>query len=55
MGLIDASTQPKDSNRGPSVIVRGAIHHGGKSELVVLDGTPKRLHYIRLPHDSMLS
>ena len=27
--LIDACVQPNDGNRGPSVMVRGAIHHGG--------------------------
>ena len=36
--LIDAWVQPNDENRGPSVMVWGAIHHGGRSELVVVDG-----------------
>ena len=54
-GLIDASsTQPTDDNRGPSVMVWGAIHHSRRSDLVVLDGTPNRQHYISFLRDSML-
>ena len=40
--LIDACVQPNDGNRGPSVMVWGAIHHGGRSVLVVVDGVMKR-------------
>ena len=35
-------------------MVWGAIHHGGKSELVVLNGTFNHQHYIRPLYDSML-
>ena len=35
-------------------MVWGAIHHGGRSELVVLDGPLNRHRYIRLLRDSML-
>ena len=31
---IDACVQPNGGNRGPSVMVWGAIHHGGRNELV---------------------
>ena len=40
--MIDACVQPNDGNRGPSVMVWGAIHHGGRSELVVVDGAMNR-------------
>ena len=53
-GLIDACIQPTQCNCGPSVMVWGAIHHGGRSELVVLDGPLNRHRYIRLLRDSML-
>ena len=36
--LTDACVQPNDGNRGPSVMAWGAIHHGGRSELVLVDG-----------------
>ena len=52
--MIDAWIQPTVGNCGPSVMVWGAIHHGGRSELVVLDGTLNCQHYIRLLRDSML-
>lgn len=52
--LIDACIQPTDGNRGPSVMVWGAIHHGGKSDLIVLDGTMNRHRYIRILQDHML-
>ena len=40
--LIDACIQPNDGNSGLSVMVWGAIHHGGRSELVVVDGAMNR-------------
>ena len=43
-----------DGNLGPSVMVWGAIHHGGRSELVVLNGTSNHQHYIKFLRDSML-
>ena len=46
--LIDACIQPTDDNCGPFVMVWGAIHHGGRSELLVLDGTLNCQCYIRL-------
>ena len=45
--MIDACVQPNDGNRGPLVMVWGAIHHGGRSELVMLDGTMNRHRYIQ--------
>ena len=53
--LIDACIQPKDGNHGPSLRVWGAIHHGARSELVVLNGTLNCERYVRLFRDSMLS
>ena len=35
---MDAFIQPMYDNRSPSVMVWGTIHHGARSELVVLDG-----------------
>ena len=53
-GAGDACIQPSDGNDGPSVTVRGAIHHGGRCELVVLDGTLNCQHFIMIIHDSRL-
>ena len=52
--LIDACVQPNDGNRGPSVMVWGAIHHGGRSELVVVDGAMNRHKYIQILRNQML-
>ena len=52
--LIDACVQPNDGNRGPSVMVWGAIHHGGRSELVVVDGAMNRHRYIQILRNQML-
>ena len=52
--LIISGIQPAASNRGPSVIAWGAIHHGGRGELVVLDRTFNCQCYTRLLRDSML-
>ena len=46
--------QPNDGNRGPSVMVWGAIHHGGRSELVVVDGAMNRHRYIQILRNQML-
>ena len=46
--LIDACAQPKDGNRGPSVMVLGAIRHGERSELAVVDGAMNRHRYIQI-------
>ena len=46
--LIDACIQPNDGNHGPPVMVRGAIYHGGRSELVVVDGAMNRHRYIQI-------
>ena len=46
--LIDTCVQPKDGNRGPSAMVWCAIHHGGKSELIVVDGAMNRHRYIQI-------
>ena len=40
--LIDACVQPNDGNRGPWVMLWGAIHDGGRSELVVVEGAMNR-------------
>ena len=52
--LIDACVQPNDGNRGPSVIVWGAIHHGRRSELVVVEGTMNWHRYIQTLRNQML-
>jgi transposase len=52
--LIDACVQLTDGNRRPSVMVWGAIHHGGRSELVVVDGPLNRHGYIQILRDQML-
>ena len=51
--LRDACIQHPGGNRGPSVMVCDAIHHGGKSELVVLNGTLNCQRDIGLVRDSM--
>ena len=52
--LIDACVHPNDGNRGPSVMVWGAIHHGGRSELVVVDGAMNQHQYIQILRNQML-
>ena len=52
--LIDACVQPNEGNRGPSVMVWGAIHNGGRSELVVVDGAMNRHRYIQILRNQML-
>ena len=52
--LIDACVQPNDGNRGPSVMVWGAIHHGGRNELVVVDGAMNHHLYIQIMRNQML-
>ena len=52
--LIDAFVQPNDGNRGRSVMVWDAIHHGGRSKLVVMDGAVNRHRYIQTPRNQML-
>ena len=52
--LIDACVQPNDWNRGPSVMVWSAIHHGGRSELVVVDGAMNRHRYMQILRNQML-
>ena len=37
--LIDVCVQETAGNVGPSVMVWGAIHFDGKSELVIMDGS----------------
>ena len=52
--LIDVCVQPNDGNRGPSVMVWGAIHHGGRNELVMVDGAINRNRYIQILRNQML-
>ena len=52
--LIDDCIQPNDGNHGPSVMVCGAIHHEGRSELVVVDGAMNRHGYIQIMRNQML-
>ena len=52
--LIDACIQPTHGNRGSSVIVWSAIHHVGRSSLVILDGTMNRHFYIKILRYRML-
>ena len=53
-GLRDVCIHPTDGNRWPLVMVWGVIHHGGRSEQVVLDEAINWQRYFRRPHDSML-
>ena len=52
--LNDACAQPNYGNRGPSVMVWGAIHHEGRSELVMVDGAMSRHRYIQFMRNEML-
>ena len=52
--LIDACVQPNDGNCGPSVMVWGTIHHGGRSKLVVVDGAMNWHWYIQILRNQML-
>ena len=52
--LIDACALPKNGNHGPSVMAWGALHHGGWSELVVVDGAMNRHQYIQILRNQML-
>ena len=52
--LIDDCIQPNDGNRGPSVMVWVAIHHGARSELVMVDGAMNRHQYIQILRNEML-
>ena len=51
--LRDDFFQTTEVNRCPSVTVCGAIHRGGRTELVVLDGPLNRRRYIRLLRDNV--
>ena len=53
--VIVACVQPNDGNRGPSVMVQGAIHHGGRIELVMMDGAMNQHRYMRILRNQMLS
>ena len=52
--LIGACVQPNYGNRGPSVMVWGAIHHGGRSELLVVHRAMNRHRYIQILRNQML-
>ena len=52
--LIDACVLPNAGNLGPSVMAWGAIHHGGRSELVVVDGAMNPHQYIQILRNQML-
>ena len=51
---MDTCIQSTVGNRGPSVMIWGYIYHGGRRELVVLDGPLNRHHYIRRLRNSTL-
>ena len=44
--LVDCCIQETDGNVGPSLMVWGALHASGKSELVVVNGTVNQQRYI---------
>ena len=46
--LVDCCIQKKGGNSSPSLMVWGAFHASGKSELVVVDGTVNQQHYISI-------
>ena len=52
--LIDVCVQPNDVNRGPSVMVWGTIHHGGRGELVVVDVAMNRHRCVHILRNQML-
>ena len=52
--LIDACVQPNDGNRGPSVMVWDVIHHGDRSDQVVVDGAMNWHGYIQILRNQML-
>ena len=52
--LIDACDKPSDGNRGPSAMVWGGIHQGGRSELVTVDEAMNRNRYIQILRNQML-
>ena len=52
--LLECCVAQNHGNRGPSVMVWGAIHHGDKSELVILDRTLNQYGYIDILRDNML-
>ena len=51
---IDVCVLGTDGNVGPSVIVWARLHYGGKSELIVVDGTMNRQVYRLLQQQSLL-
>ena len=52
--LIDACIQQTHENPGPSVMIWYAIHHDGRSKLVILDGIMNMHRYIKIVRDHML-
>ena len=52
--LSDACVQRNDGNRGPSVMIWGAIHHGERSELVMVDAAMNRHRNIQILRNQML-
>ena len=51
---VDCCIQQSDGNIGPSLIVMGAFHASGKSELVVVDGTVNQQCYIGFLRQTLL-
>lgn len=52
--LIPACVAPTFGGRRPSVMAWGAIHHGGKSQLVIVDGTLRMDGYVDILRNQML-
>lgn len=52
--LIDACIVQHHGNRVPSVSIWGAIHFGGKSQLVFIDGTLDQFSYMDIIRDNLL-
>ena len=52
--LLDDCADETHGNRTASVMVWGAIRHGAKSELVLVDGTLNRFQYVDILRNSMV-
>ena len=53
--LLGTCVAPNHGSRQPSVMVWGAVHHGGKSDLVIFDENVNQGNYVDVMRDSMLS
>ena len=52
--LVDCCIQETDGNISPSIMVCGAFHAAGKSELVVVDGTVNQQRFIGILRQNLI-